>query len=94
MIYLVTAALQLIGQVPMPGDDREAWMLGVLASAIAALAGALAYVWRMFVSRWNDCEKGHAETNERLIKVSTEVGELRGKIEVLQHLNGVVGGET
>lgn len=73
-----------------------------LLAALSALGGVIVYLWRQVMTRnaetenlltkkWEECEEGHKKTTEQLITISSEVGSLRGKIEVLssQVLNRV-----
>ena len=65
-----------------------------LLAAITALSGVIGFLYRiiskkhadtegLLLTRWEECESKHAATQDKLLSMSSEVGQLKGKIEVL-----------
>lgn len=81
-------------------------ILGMLGTAVATLAGAIAYLWRQsnesnlrVEKKLEACEESHKETQTTIVCLSRELGELKGKqagIELLakQVLEVVKGNES
>lgn len=80
--------LYTLAQIAGPTKGNETvWFLGLLALAIGTMVGGYVYIWRMFVSRWEECEEGHKATQQQLIDVTGEMGVLKGKVDVLTSLS-------
>ena len=62
-------------------------MITLFSAIGTALTGAIVALWKIVMTRANDCERKHEETQEKLLTVTKEVGELKGRIHVSEHLN-------
>lgn len=59
----------------------------IMAAATTGLTGAVAALWKHQVNQSNKIEKRHYEALDHINKLSSEVGELRGRIHIAEELN-------
>lgn len=50
------------------------------------LVAAVATLWRIVIKRANDCERKHESTQSKLLEVTGEVGELKGRISIAEQI--------
>ena len=50
------------------------------------LVAAVATLWRIVIKRANDCERKHESTQKDLLRVTGEVGELKGRISIAEQI--------
>ena len=50
------------------------------------LVAAVATLWRIVIKRANDCERKHENTQKDLLRVTGEVGELKGRISIAEQI--------
>lgn len=54
---------------------------------VLALIFGLGAIYRSSAKHHNDCLKKHAETTEKLIKVTGDLGEVKGKIHIAEQVH-------
>lgn len=77
----------------------EATILTALGAAGTTLTGAIVALWQVvnkqaneFKKRADDCEEKHETTSKKLLHVTSEVGELRGRIHMAEKVNVQLSG--
>lgn len=75
----------------------ETAFLTALTGAISVLGGVVAFLWRQISAaqlkteaKLEACEKTHAETQEMMLGMVRELGELRGKQDGISEMAGQV----
>lgn len=69
------------------------WIISGIGAVVTALSGAVTVLWRNHVKdkervekKLDECESQHEESTQQLIGLSSEVGELRGKVGTLEEM--------
>jgi hypothetical protein len=72
---------------------QDPTLTSALLAAIGTLAGVVVHLWRKQVAdtkalemKLANCEKQHDAANSQLLTISTQMGELKGKSEIVNEL--------
>ena len=75
---------------PNPKSNTNAMdsssIVPIMAAATTGLTGAVAALWKHQVNQSDKIEKRHYEALDHINKLSSEVGELRGRIHIAEEL--------
>lgn len=52
----------------------------------ASLVGAVATLWRIVIKRATECERKHESTQNQLLGVTEELGELKGRVSIAEQI--------